>query len=107
MLFRPLLPLWKTRFALPLKCYIIITYIQQYDSICRSGLAVVALTLNILAKDPSIRRRLDKSAYIIIFALPEVILGARSWFWQKTVRDKKNRFYRRLKYIAIDEANVI
>ena len=65
---------WRTRFALPLRCYIIITYIWKCDFIRRTGLAVVAFTSNALAGNPSIWHRLDKGTYDIILALSEVVL---------------------------------
>lgn len=70
-------------------------------------MAFVTLSSNVVAENPSIWHQHDKNAYDIILVLPEVVLGLRSWFWQKTVQDKKNRCYCRLKYIAIDETLVI
>lgn len=67
----------------------------------------MALTSIALAADPKIWRQVDKGMYDVILALPEVILGPRSWFWQHTVQDGKNEFNRRLRCIAIDEAHVI
>ncbi len=45
--------------------------------------------------------------YDIILVSPEALLGPWSWFWQQTVRNKNNKFQRRLRCIAIDEAHAI
>lgn len=65
------------------------------------------LTSNAFIGNPSIWHQLDKSAYNIILALPKVVLGPQSWFWQKTVQEEKNRFYHRLKCITIDKVYII
>ena len=80
---------------------------KQCDSIRRTGLTVIALTSIAIAEDPKLWHRVDRGMYDIILASLEALLGPRSWFWLKTAKTLSNKFYRRLRYIAIDEAHLI
>ncbi len=45
--------------------------------------------------------------YVVILAFPKALLGPRSWFWQHTVRNKRNEFQFLLACITIDEVHMI
>ena len=55
-------------------------------------LLVVILISKAIAKNPKIWRCIDKKIYNVIFVSPKALLGFWSWFWQYTIRNKKNKF---------------
>lgn len=80
---------------------------DQSNAIKKIGLTVATLTRESSRNDPGLWHRVDCETYDIVFASPEIILGSQSWFWKMTVRNRKNKFIRRLRCIAIDEAHFI
>ena len=68
---------------------------------------MAALTSVAIAEDPKLWHCIDQGLYDVVLASPEVLLGPRTWFWLKTVRNLDNRFCQRLRCIAIDEAHLI
>ena len=71
------------------------------------GLSVITLNSKAVANDAVIWRRIDRKMYNVILVSPKSLLGSRLWFWQYTIRNRKNEFQHHLTCITIDEAYVI
>ncbi len=76
---------------------------QQQWLVERNISAILVISI-IVAEDPGIWNRIDKGEYSVILGLPEVLLGPRSLFWQRTVQNQNNAFCKQLAYIIINKA---
>ena len=79
---------------------------DQQQWLCERGISAVALISNVVAKDPGIWKRVDKGEYSVVIGSPEVLLGPRSLFWQRTMRNRNNEFCQQLACIVVDEAHL-
>ncbi len=73
----------------------------------KRNISVISLISTVIAEDPGIWNRVDKGEYSVILGSPDVLLGPRSLFWQRTVRNRNNAFCKQLACIVIDEAHLI
>lgn len=60
---------------------IIALMIDQCQSLLDLNIVTVALTAETTDKDPQIWSKINKSLYLVILALPKILLSYRSLFW--------------------------
>lgn len=80
---------------------------DQQQWLIERNISAISLISIVVAEDPGIWNRVDKGEYSVILGSPEVLLGPRSPFWQRTVRNRNNALRRQLACIVIDEAHLI
>lgn len=80
---------------------------DQVRHLAEKGVSTIALTAKLTVEDADLWKRVEDGDYSIVLASPEILLRDGSHFWQVTIRNKGNRFYKQLAAIIVDECHLI
>lgn len=81
--------------------------LNKLEQLASLNIPAVALTADYIQQNPRVWSRLEKGAYSVVLASPEILLVHGSVFLLRVVRNRTCAFIKRLACIAIDEAHLV
>lgn len=81
--------------------------VAKRDYLLGLNITAVAFTITTIERNPQVWKRVDRSNYSVVFALPKILLGVQSHFWLQTVRVQDHGFCRQLVCIVVDEVHLV